>query len=153
MKTKKNEVAANEIVADEIEQIAPEELEQITDDKSTDDKSANDNAHQIAAAIAKIEELKSQLAAAKDDLKKLTGKKSDKEKGPGVIATIFTLVNHADKGGISKADILAKLVEMFPEREAAGMEKTINVQLPSRMSKERGVTIKKLETGNFVVSK
>jgi len=106
----------------------------------------------ITDAQKKIDDLKAQLAAAKDELKKLTGKKSTESKGPGVISTIFTLVSDSGKTGISKADILAKLVEMFPEREAAGMEKTINVQLPSRMSKERGVEIKKIETGNFVVA-
>ncbi|MDD3735563.1 MAG: hypothetical protein PHO11_00175 [Bacteroidales bacterium] len=99
----------------------------------------------------KIDDLKAQLAAAKDELKKLTGKKPA-PKGPGVISTIFTLVSDSEKTGISKADIFAKLVEMFPDRAVDGMEKTINVQLPSCMSKERGVEIKKLETGNFVVA-
>ena len=148
MKTKKNEVVANEIVADEIEQIAPEELEQVTDDKSTDD-----NSQLIADATKKIEDLKNQLTAAKEELRKLIGKKSTESKGPGVIATIFTLVRNSNETGISKADILAKLTQMFPERAAEGMEKTINVQLPSRMSKERGVVIKKLETGNFAITK
>ncbi len=111
-----------------------------------------DNSQLIVDVQKKIEELKAQLAAAKNELKELTGKKSA-PKGPGVISTIFTLVNDSGKTGISKADILAKLVEMFPDRAADGMEKTINVQLPSRMSKERGVEIKKLESGNFVVTK
>lgn len=112
-----------------------------------------DNSQQIADLTKKIDDLKAQLAAAKDDLKKLTGKKSAEKKGPGVISTIFTLVSDSGKTGISKADILAKLVEMFPDRAADGMEKTINVQLPSRMSKERKVTITKLQDGNFAITK
>lgn len=111
-----------------------------------------DNSQQIADLTKKIDDLKAQLAAAKDELKQLTGKKSA-PKGPGVISTIFTLVSDSGKTGISKAEILAKLVEMFPDRAADGMEKTINVQLPSRMSKERGITITKLESGNFAITK
>lgn len=125
------------------------DLESISDANQTNE---TDNSQLIADATKKIDDLKAQLAAAKDELKKLTGKKSEK-KGHGVISTIFTLVSDSGKTGISKADILAKLVEMFPDRAEDGMEKTINVQLPSRMSKERGVTIKKLETGNFAITK
>ena len=133
--------------------VAPEINEnENVDQIQTNDVKENDNSQLIADATKKIDDLKAQLAAAKDELKKLTGKKAEK-KGPGVISTIFTLVSDSGKTGISKADILAKLVEMFPDRAEDGMEKTINVQLPSRMSKERGVTIKKLETGNFAIAK
>lgn len=139
MKTKDvNKAAANDV-----------DLESISDANQTNE---TDNSQLIADATKKIDDLKAQLSAAKDELKKLTGKKTEK-KGPGVISTIFTLVSDSGKTGISKADILAKLVEMFPDRAEDGMEKTINVQLPSRMSKERGVTIKKLETGNFAIAK
>ena len=133
--------------------VAPEINEnENVDQIQTNDVKENDNSQLIADATKKIDDLKAQLSAAKDELKKLTGKKADK-KGPGVISTIFTLVSDSGKTGISKADILAKLVEMFPDRAEDGMEKTINVQLPSRMSKERGVTIKKLEDGNFAITK
>ena len=133
--------------------VAPEINEnENVDQIQTNDVKENDNSQLIADATKKIDDLKAQLAAAKDELKKLTGKKAEK-KGPGVISTIFTLVSDSGKTGISKADILAKLVEMFPDRAEDGMEKTINVQLPSRMSKERGVVIKKLEDGNFAITK
>jgi hypothetical protein len=132
--------------------VAPEINEnENVDQIQTNDVKENDNSQLIADATKKIDDLKAQLAAAKDELKKLTGKKAEK-KGPGVISTIFTLVSDSGKTGISKADILSKLVEMFPDRAEDGMEKTINVQLPSRMSKERGVVIKKLEDGKFVVA-
>ena len=112
-----------------------------------------DNSQQIADLTKKIDDLKAQLAAAKDDLKKLTGKKSAEKKGPGVISTIFTLVNDSGKTGISKADILTKLVEMFPDRAADGMGKTVNVQIPNRMARERNVKIEKLENGNYAITK
>ena len=109
------------------------------------------------AAMVKAEQefadAKAKLADAKTALRKLTGKKAGKgePKGPGVIATIFTLVSKSGKKGISKDEILGKLTEMFPDRAVNGMEKTINVQLPGRMSKEKKVSIKKLETGCFVL--
>lgn len=139
---------AKKDVAPEINENENVDVDQI----QTNDVKENDNSQLIADATKKIDDLKAQLAAAKEELKKLTGKKSEK-KGPGVISTIFTLVSDSGKTGISKADILAKLVEMFPDRAEDGMEKTINVQLPSRMSKERGVVIKKLEDGNFAITK
>jgi len=123
------------------------DLEQITETNEID------NSQLIADAQKKIDDLKAQLTTAKDELKKLTGKKSSEPKGPGVISTILALVTDAPKTGISKSEILEKLVEMFPERSKEGMENTINVQLPSRMSKERNIKIEKLETGNFHVVK
>lgn len=137
-------------------------IEQIEDETNAPKEQVDETA---AAAIAEAKErltkaetafadAKTELAEAKLALAKLTGKKSGKEKsGPGVIATIFTLVSNADNKGITKADLLTKLVEMFPERAAEGMEKTINVQLPKRMSKERGVNIVKSEVGGFYVKK
>jgi len=100
-------------------------------------------------------EAKTKLAEAKNALRKLTGKgkKSSEPKGPGVISTIFTLVSGSGKKGISKKAILDKLIELFPERASEGMEKTINVQLPGRMSKEKKVSIVKLETDCFVIEK
>ena len=133
--------------------VAPEINEnENVDQIQTNDVKENDNSQLIDDATKKIDDLKAQLADATEELKKLTGKKAEK-KGPGVISTIFTLVSDSGKTGISKADILSKLVEMFPDRAEDGMEKTINVQLPSRMSKERGVVIKKLEDGNFAITK
>jgi len=146
-----NILKPNEMKTKDVKKAAANDvdLESISDANQTNE---TDNSQLIADATKKIDDLKAQLAAAKDELKKLTGKKAEK-KGPGVISTIFTLVSNAGQSGISKADILSKLVEMFPDRAEDGMEKTINVQLPSRMSKERGVVIKKLEDGNFAITK
>ena len=58
-------------------------------------------------------------------------------KGPGVISTIVECISSAGKKGVDKADILDILVETFPERKADAMKKTINVQVPNRISKER----------------
>ncbi len=129
----------------------------ITDDELTQEIAAQ-NAYNDEKAIEQarqtVEDLKAKLADAKLVLAKLTKSgNSSAPKGFGVISTILSLVTDAPKTGISKADILAKLVEMFPDRSKEGMEKTINVQLPGRMSKERGIKIEKLESGNFHVVK
>ena len=107
----------------------------------------------IEAATAKLEKAKAAFDKAKNELRKLTGKapKSTAPKGPGVISSIFELVKKAGKRGISKDDILKALEVRFPERVAGSMVKTINVQLPKRMSKEKGVTIVKLENGKFAL--
>ncbi len=55
----------------------------------------------------------------------------------GVIATIVNCIEKAGKKGISKEEILAVLVEAFPDRPADSMKNTINVQVPNRITKER----------------
>jgi hypothetical protein len=104
----------------------------------------------IESARVGLENAKKIYEEAKAHYHKLTGKttKSSEPKGPGVISSIFDLVKSSKKG-ISKDEILTKLVEMFPDRAKEGMVKTIQVQLPKRMSTERKVTIIKSEDGKF----
>jgi hypothetical protein len=78
-----------------------------------------------------------------------TSKKSDEKKGPGVIESILEFVTKAGEKGITKTAILKKLELRFPDRASEGMSKTINVQLPKRMSRERKIKIVKLEGGKF----
>jgi hypothetical protein len=112
---------------------------------------------QVAAAQKRFDEAKKSFEIAKAELKKVSGKapkaakKSTEPKGPGVIETIQKCLSEAGKKGISKAEILDKLVALFPDREKVSMEKTINVQLPGRLAKEKGLKIKKLENGAFVL--
>ncbi len=70
------------------------------------------------------------------------------KKGPGVIATIVSLIEKSGKKGISKDEIHAELVETFPDRTADSMKNTINVQVPTRISKEK-FPVEKLENGNY----
>jgi hypothetical protein len=105
----------------------------------------------INKAKALVEKTKASYLHAKQALELLTGKPEKKEKTPGVISTIFDLVKNSGKTGISKADILSELIKLFPDRTSDGMEKTIQVQLPSRMSKERDVKIEKTEDGKYLI--
>lgn len=128
-------------------------------EKAPESKPDPEQEKKIAEASKKVTELekayaeaKTKLSEAKSELRKLTGKKAKGDKGPGVISTIFTLIQKAPKKGVSKDEIYEKLVELFPDRAGEGMKKTINVQIPGRMSKEKKVNIVKLETGNFVIA-
>lgn len=73
----------------------------------------------------------------KPAVKKEGEKKAPKQSGPGVIATIVACIEGAGKKGITKDEILAVLVKTFPEKEEKSMKSTINVQVPTRISKER----------------
>ncbi len=66
---------------------------------------------------------------------------------PGVIASIeeFLLGANEDKP-ISKKKIADKLCERFPDRDRDSMEKTINVQVPNRMAKDKGHNIQSAES-------
>jgi len=88
--------------------------------------------------------------------KKVPAKAKDKDKpavkkkGPGVIATIQTLVSKATKKKpVSKVDLLVELEKAFPDRSSESMGKTIQAQLPKRMAKEKGMAIVKNEKGDF----
>ena len=70
------------------------------------------------------------------------------KKGTGVIATIVKCLEDSGKSGISREDVLTVLCKKFPERSAESMKKTIQVQLPGRISKERFPVVK-LEGGHY----
>uniref|UniRef100_A0A6M3XMX7 Uncharacterized protein n=1 Tax=viral metagenome TaxID=1070528 RepID=A0A6M3XMX7_9ZZZZ len=76
-------------------------------------------------------------------------KKAAGPKKPGVIATILATLQN--KGPITKEGILEVLVKEFPERSPVSMAKTINVQVPGRISKERGVVVEKDDKNRFFI--
>jgi len=69
--------------------------------------------------------------------KKVDGEKGDIFKGPGIIKTIIELVENAPKQGISRDQVWEALKVKFPERDADKMKKTVVIQLPSRIQKEK----------------
>ena len=72
----------------------------------------------------------------------------DKQKKQGVIATIVNLIENAGPDGISKDEIFEKLNEQFPERQPDSMRKTINMQVPNRITKEK-FKVNKTENGKY----
>ena len=67
---------------------------------------------------------------------------------PGIIATIVASIEAAGSKGITKQEILEILKAKFPDRSPEAMTRTLNVQCPNRISKER-FPVKKLENGSF----
>ena len=87
--------------------------------------------------------------------KKSTGKKEKKsaprkEAGSGVIATILEIVQAAtSKKPVKKDEIHAKLVKRFPDRDPESLRTTINIQVPSRLNKEKDAGIKRNSDGYY----
>ena len=71
--------------------------------------------------------------------KKKAGPKKASTTGPGVIASILEFVT--EFGPITKDEIVLKLSERFVDRDPVAMAKTVQAQLPKRMSKEKGINI------------
>ncbi len=58
-------------------------------------------------------------------------------KNPGVVETIVKEILAAGEKGVTKASILATLVKKFPERKLESMKRTLNLHVPSCITKER----------------
>lgn len=129
--------------------------------KSSKKKDTKKNADKKNSAGASTKTKSTKKAGiTKDDLKKAgkkgeaaktgTTEKPEKKKGkkkPGVIATIIKSISKKPK---TKKQILAKLVKKFPERDADKMMKTINVQVPSRLRKDKELNIQKSDKGYLI---
>jgi hypothetical protein len=73
----------------------------------------------------------------KQDKKKKEPPLGKKEKTAGVVQSIIELIEKSGQKGISKEQILEELIKRFPDRQPTSMKNTINIQVPTRISKER----------------
>lgn len=71
------------------------------------------------------------------------------ERKPGVIAAIAELIA---KKAMTKDEIAAELALRFPERDAEGMRRTVGIQLPGRMAKDKGLKIE-VKDGKYKIVK
>lgn len=67
----------------------------------------------------------------------------------GIQETCYKAVQEAGEVGISYDGIMKKLVKKFPERDPQAMRRTLGVAVPSRMEKQMGVKIERLENGKW----
>lgn len=77
--------------------------------------------------------------------KKTAGEKKPKEKkGPGIIDSIEEFLKNAgcEEKALTKAQLTSKLANRFKDKNAEGMAKTVNVQVPNRLKNDRKVKIK-----------
>jgi hypothetical protein len=78
-------------------------------------------------------------------------KEKGKSKGAGVIATVVEMLQNS-KRPLTHQQIVDKLSTKFPDRSPEGMMKTVKIQVPNRLSKEKGLKIKKDDKGGFIIN-
>jgi len=149
---------------EEIEDIEGMEDEDVDDDQDDDEDDQDDDeveeikTESVPEKSAKKEEKpkkadkptkeeKADKPTKEEKTDKPKGKKPEKAKGKsgkGIIATIVSLLEKATKKQpITKAEIIDVLKKEFPDRDVRGMTRTVHVQVPGRISREKfklGVT-------------
>lgn len=140
---------------EEIEDIEGMEDEDVDDDQDDDEDDQDDDeveeikTESVPEKSAKKEEKpkKADKPTKEEKTDKPKGKKPEKAKGKsgkGIIATIVSLLENATKKQpITKAEIIDVLKKEFPDRDVRGMTRTVHVQVPGRISREKfklGVT-------------
>ena len=142
---------------DEISEKTTKIIEELREEKAASESEENEEAGDVEEEEEEEEEgPKSEKAKAPKKEKAKAPKKESKSKtsgkgefsGVGIISTIAELVKQAGKEGITKQEILNELIKKFPDRNAESMKKTINIQVPNRISKEK-FPVKKLENGKY----
>lgn len=109
---------------------------------AADEDDEEDEEEEDEKPAKKSKPKKGEKPAAKAD------KKAAKPKGKGVIDVIRdVLVAASEKKPVTKDAIVEKLEDVFPDRETDAMKGTVNVQVPSRIGRERGITVHKNEKG------
>jgi hypothetical protein len=136
---------------EEIEDIEGMEDEDVDDDEDDqdDDEVEEIKTEPVPEKSAKKKEKpkKADKPTKEEKADKPKGKKPEKAKGKsgkGIIATIVSLLEKATKKQpITKAEIIDVLKKEFPDRDVRGMTRTVHVQVPGRISREKfklGVT-------------
>jgi cobalamin biosynthesis protein CobT len=91
---------------------------------------------------------KAQKASKPEKAEKSAESPGKKPAGPGIIATIVSLIEGSGKKGVTKEEILTALTKAFPDRKVESMKNTVNVQVPNRISKER-FSIEKIDGDRY----
>lgn len=150
MKTTKGTLSRGAVVAGN--NLNPQGNEIVKTDeiiKTDESTSSKPDEEAINKAKALVEKTKASYLHAKQALELLTGKPEKTDKPAGVIGSIYDLIKGSGKVGISKTEIVMELVKKFPDRSGNSMERTVSVQVPSRMSKERDCKIEKTADGKY----
>jgi hypothetical protein len=123
-----------------------DEVEEIKTESVPEKKSAKKE-EKPKKADKPTKEEKADKPTKEEKIDKPKGKKPEKAKGKsgkGIIATIVSLLEKATKKQpITKAEIIDVLKKEFPDRDVRGMTRTVHVQVPGRISREKfklGVT-------------
>ncbi len=159
---KEEKPAKKKVKEEEKAEDEDEEEEEDSDDEDEDEEEEEEapKAKAKSKKKTKVEEDEDEDEEEEEAPKKKKGgnignfKKAGGPNGPGVIASIeeFLKETSADKP-ITKKGILKKLCKRFPDRDADSMSKTIAVQVPNRMNKDKSMGIVKHEDGGYYLGK
>lgn len=129
----------------------------VDDDTDVEDKDLSKLMDKILDNIKKEKEITVEDPEEKDDEPeakgngKPKGKRPEKaggDKGPGVIGSIVEFLSAASEDKpITKKQIVEKLAKRFPDREAEAMAKTVNIQIPGRLKKDKSLDVRKADEG------
>ena len=131
--------------------------------KPSDD---DENDSPVTPVGKKNKKVQAKVASSKNGKAKVvTGKKKGQEKKapvnafkgaasngrPGVINSIISILQGAtERKPVTKKEIHASLVKLFPDRTADAMQTTVNLQVPSKLRKDKGLTVQKNENGYWM---
>lgn len=129
---------------------ADEEEEESEDEDSEDDEESSvEEEEDEDEKPRKKKDPKTGAPPAKKDAPRKAGAPGQ----PGVIASIIEfLAKASDKKPLTKKMIGEKLAKRFPEKDIAGMMKTVNVQVPNRIKVEKDLNVEKNESGYWIGS-
>lgn len=154
-KPAKVDVAELETVVEELNKLMdPEQPLESADDvkalvtENTDQFEKDDVKQLSEGVIAYIEAVAKKgkvMLPWQEKAKRQAPKKVDK--GPGVVASIIEFLK-AEK--LTRAELLEKLVERFPDRERKGMQTTVNCQVPKRLEAEKKLKVQNKD-GKFFI--
>ena len=156
-----NEVLVEIVVAqeedDEEEEATEEVVAEEEDEEEEEEEPKPKRGGKKTAGKKTTAKGKGKAAASKSTkgtTKKAKTAKSKEPRKPGVIATIAKHVEKATKRKpISKEQLLEILVDEFPDRESDSMKRTIDVQLPARLRKEKDLNIVRNDKGSYYIDK
>ena len=139
----------------EPEQVAEEEVDEtetVKEDKK--DKKSGKGKNKPEPKKSKAEPKKSKEKAKETEEKKKSDKNSPKkptEKKVGVIVSIVEFIEASGEKGITKKQIVEKIKKRFPERKEKSIQSTVNVQVPGRIRKDRGLNLVKDDEGRWSI--
>ncbi len=129
---------------EESEESDDEDSEEESDDEESDDEEEEEK-----------KPSKKDKKSDKSDKKEKKGppKSAGGDGKPGIIASIVEFLEAAtEESPISKKGMVKKLAKRFPDRNADSMAKTVNVQVPNRIKKDKGLNVCKNDKNQYWIS-
>ena len=142
----------DETVSGTVTEINNEKYVTVTDMAGEEWEELKTNLKKITKLPKTTAAMKKEAEKSKAKKKAAGAKKTGGIKKVGVIAAIVEILTKATKKKpVTKEDILTLLEKQFPDRATTSMMGTINVQVPSRLKKEKDLNILNDGKGYYTV--